>query len=260
MSRPDSQEFEYPSALRGRPEGQRDQLGGFGFSAPFNHHDRRQLPSSNPGAPRDFGFGIDNIPSGPNRSNSQNIQISPGLGSFSSFNPTGLHRPSTSPSNIISTHPATPIYHSQSSIDLREHAPRHAQLTNRGNSPPSLLPSSNSSTSRSTLWWGDLEAWMDEAYAQQVCTLMGWDPVNIKVPHPTAESANAQQPPNNPGYCFLTFPSHAHAAAVLAQINNAGKPVQMPNSSRPFVLNWASSVPTPNSSSSPGISAPIYTS
>ncbi|KAJ2930415.1 hypothetical protein H1R20_g6693, partial [Candolleomyces eurysporus] len=59
---------------------------------------------------------------------------------------------------------------------------------------------------------------------------MGWDP-------PSA---------NNPGYCFLTFPTHGHAAAVLAQINAAGKGnLTMPNSSRPFVLNWASSVPAP---------------
>ncbi|KAH6914611.1 RNA-binding protein Csx1 [Coprinopsis sp. MPI-PUGE-AT-0042] len=194
--------------------------------------------------------------SGPNRGNSQHAQISPAPGSFSSFNHNNFHRPSTSPSNIISTHPAAPIYHSQSSLDQ---APRHGQSTARGNSPPSLLPVSNSSTSRSTLWWGDLEAWMDEAYAQQVCTLMGWDPVNIKVPHPAAEPSSTQQPPNNPGYCFLTFPSHAHAAAVLAQINNAGKPVQMPNSSRPFVLNWASSVPTSASSTSPAFSAPAFT-
>lgn len=94
---------------------------------------------------------------------------------------------------------------------------------------------------------------MDEEYAKQVCGLMGWDPVNIKVPHPAPDPATGQQA-NNPGYCFLTFPTPAHAAYVLAQINNGGNgaPV-MPNSSKPFVLNWASSVAatTPMSSSFP---------
>ncbi|KAG2013035.1 RNA-binding protein Csx1 [Coprinopsis cinerea AmutBmut pab1-1] len=101
---------------------------------------------------------------------------------------------------------------------------------------------------------------MDEEYARQVCTLMGWDPVNIKVPHPAPDPATGQQPANNPGYCFLTFPSHAHAAAVLAQINNAGKSVTMPNSSRPFVLNWASSVPASATGASASFSGGAYPS
>ncbi|KAJ3506808.1 hypothetical protein NLJ89_g6660 [Agrocybe chaxingu] len=90
---------------------------------------------------------------------------------------------------------------------------------------------------------------MDEEYAKQVCGLMNWEPVSIKVPHPAAESTNSQQQANNPGYCFLTFPSPAHAASVLAQINNGGAggkgmTTPMPNSSKPFVMNWASSVTT----------------
>ncbi|KAJ7587075.1 hypothetical protein C8J56DRAFT_1083280 [Mycena floridula] len=57
-------------------------------------------------------------------------------------------------------------------------------------------------------------------------------------------SATGQQP-NNPGYCFLTFPSPAHAAAILAQVNNGSSSIPMPNSTKPFSLNWASAVPTP---------------
>ncbi|EGO02253.1 hypothetical protein SERLA73DRAFT_86524 [Serpula lacrymans var. lacrymans S7.3] len=85
---------------------------------------------------------------------------------------------------------------------------------------------------------------MDEEYAKQVCGLMGWDPVNIKVPSPGPDPASGQQA-NNPGYCFLTFPSPSLAQSVLAQVanNGSGQPVTMPNSSKPFVLNWASSVP-----------------
>ncbi|TFY62858.1 hypothetical protein EVG20_g6550 [Dentipellis fragilis] len=99
-----------------------------------------------------------------------------------------------------------------------------------------LSPSSQSS--RSTLWWGELEPWMDEEYAKQVCGLMNWDPQA-----------------NNPGYCFLTFPTPSHAANVLAHINGGGgnAPATMPNSTKPFVLNWASSTPIPPSLSPPGM-------
>ncbi|KAJ7571935.1 RNA-binding protein Csx1 [Mycena floridula] len=121
-------------------------------------------------------------------------------------------------------------------------------------SPPNSLvssifrqqPSPPIPSSRSTLWWGELEPWMDEEYAKQVCALMGWDPVNIRVPHPAPDPATSQQP-NNPGYCFLTFPSPAHAAAILAQVNNGSSSIPMPNSTKPFSLNWASAVPTPTS-------------
>ncbi|KAG2155073.1 uncharacterized protein EDB93DRAFT_1248026 [Suillus bovinus] len=97
---------------------------------------------------------------------------------------------------------------------------------------------------RSTLWWGELEPWMDEEYAKQVCALMGWDPVTVKVPNPVPDTV-APQPTNNSGYCYLTFPSPAIASSVLNQVNGGGstQPVTMPNSNKPFVLNWASSVP-----------------
>jgi hypothetical protein len=86
---------------------------------------------------------------------------------------------------------------------------------------------------------------MDEEYAKQVCTLMGWDPVSVKVPHPAHDPVTGQQA-NNPGYCLLTFGTPAHAASVLAQINSSGSgnPIAMPNSAKPFVLNWAAAVPS----------------
>ena len=120
-------------------------------------------------------------------------------------------------------------------------------------SPPTVpnaqvgsLPSPSSATPpRSTLWWGELEPWMDEEYAKQVCNLMGWDPMSIKVPRPAPDPLTGRQA-NNPGYCFLTFPSQVHAAAVLQQVNTTtnGNALTMPNSSKPFTMNWASSVPT----------------
>ena len=117
-------------------------------------------------------------------------------------------------------------------------------------------PPSTSPLTRSTLWWGELEPWMDEEYAKQVCGLMGWDPVSIKVPHPPPDSLTGQQA-NNPGYCFLTFSTPAQAASVLAQINNhgSGTPLTMPNSNKPFLLNWASSTPIPPSLSPLGFSS-----
>lgn len=114
-------------------------------------------------------------------------------------------------------------------------------------SPPSFpAPSNTTLDTLSTLWWGELEPWMDEEYARQVCGLMGWDPVGIKVPNSSSDPAIGQQA-NNSGYCFLTFPTPAHAAAVLAQVNASstnGKGVSstMPNSNNPFVMNWASNV------------------
>ena len=122
------------------------------------------------------------------------------------------------------------------------------ELNSLPNRPVSLNPNHhlrNSATSpptenRCTLWWGDLEPWMEEEYAKQVCGLMGWDPANIRVPRPPPDPVTGQQA-NNPGFCFLTFPTSTHAASVLAQVNS--QPIAMPNSTKPFILNWASAVP-----------------
>lgn len=124
------------------------------------------------------------------------------------------------------------------------HAPQPLSLvTQRAAAAPKPSPS------RSTLWWGELEAWMDEEYAKQVCSLMGWESVTVKIPHTVPDPLTGQQA-NNPGYCFLTFPSPAQAASVLSQVNNpsASGAAIMPNSTKPFTLNWASS-PSPSPAS-----------
>ncbi|KAF5334396.1 hypothetical protein D9611_013527 [Ephemerocybe angulata] len=268
MSRQDShQDFEYPAALRPRSDGSRDHPGG-GYplytpsSMPYSQHDRRPMSSSAAAYPApsranahdDYAIGV-TLPLA-NRNNASTAQI-PGIPSFASFTPNHTHRGSSSPPNAQHHHhlpapsrsPPTAIYHTPSHDASEPHPlarplPQQQQLHTPAAAP--LLPASNSNTSRATLWWCDLEPWMDEEYARQVCSIMGWDPVNIKVPHAPADAPPGQPPANNPGYCFLTFPSHAHAAAVLAQVNAKGKGgVTMPNSARPFVLNWASSVPAP---------------
>ncbi|KIM36104.1 hypothetical protein M413DRAFT_428016 [Hebeloma cylindrosporum] len=203
MSRTDQHDFEYPPGQRPRS----------------NERDPYQDRRASVGVSSFSGFGVpmsrslamqDQREYEPNRHNP--LPSSP----FTFHH----HRPSPPPSSSPSDRPD--FY-------------RHPQ--------PQQHSSANSIAARSTLWWGDLEPWMDEEYAKQVCDLMQWDPVTIKVPHPAPDPGTGQQA-NNPGYCFLTFPSPSHAASVLAQISSAPKgsvPV-MPNSSKPFVMNWASSV------------------
>ena len=110
-----------------------------------------------------------------------------------------------------------------------------------GNAPPAP---------RSTLWFGDLEPWMDVEYFNQVCRMMGWENVVIKMPqvHSQLQGDSGHGPlqPNNPGYCFLTFPNQAHAMSVYSQLGQSAQPVTMPNSKRTFNVNWATlSTPIP---------------
>lgn len=188
-------------------------------------------------------------------------QVQPSLSSF--VHNHHAHTPSPPRGPSVSELYSSPLSATAAAFNERDtrdlylsqrHLPQQPQQQTQPASPaaplqhpsPQSLPSPTTSTAttRSTLWWGELEPWMDEEYAKQVCTLMGWDPVSIKVPRPAPDPITGQQA-NNPGYCFLTFPSQAHAASVLSQINNSsGNPIVMPNSSKPFSLNWASSVPS----------------
>ncbi|KAF9562486.1 hypothetical protein CPC08DRAFT_634036 [Agrocybe pediades] len=179
---------------------------------------------------------------GPNRHNpNSSIALSSSPSPFLGFN---QHNPRSPPPSLpaVSTNPTSVTHSSISPTDRDTILYRQVAASQ----PTSL---SNSTAARSTLWWGELEPWMDEEYAKQVCNLMNWDAASIKVPHPAADPITGQQA-NNPGYCFLTFPSPAHAASVLAQISKGvnGGPLPMPNSAKPFVMNWASSV---NASASP---------
>ncbi|KAF8487718.1 hypothetical protein JB92DRAFT_2836555 [Gautieria morchelliformis] len=133
-----------------------------------------------------------------------------------------------------------------------EHNDEYKRVDRRPTSIPSPLQPPDSDSN--TLYMGNLEPWMDHEYASQVVRLMGWDrsptasinqnsSVTIQIPPPPPD---ARPQPNNAGYCLLTFPSAAHAASVLASLHSgnnkdhASAPVLMPNSSRPFNLEWAS--------------------
>ena len=249
----------------------------------FHAHDRRGVPPTygprralplsptQPASPRSFGmqdqeYGITHVDANTWPSSLGTNSRIPNL-------PLQLHQPNLLPpsnpsSPLPSSGPAafqnfdtarSGFYPQSTFKDRDSHTLRVSQTTpnplsqsqfvyTSSAAPAATPPPSTSSLTRSTLWWGELEPWMDEEYAKQVCGLMGWDPVNIKVPHPPPDSLTGQQA-NNPGYCFLTFSTPAQAASVLAQINNhgSGTPLSMPNSNKPFLLNWASSTPIPPS-------------
>lgn len=249
MSRSDSREFDYPSGLNGLRTHSNEIQPGHYPNVVLSPRDRLQsgailshnMYASNVSRSlglqeKEFGYGID---FGPNRHNPNSNAPIPSQ-SFTSFNHNHPRRPSP-PS--LPPSPENTVYSSTTFNNDRDaHIYRHAPHNPTANTPP--LPP-NSHASRCTLWWGEIEPWMDEEYAKQVCTLMGWDPVSVKVPHPAPDPVTGQQA-NNPGYCFLTFGTPAHAASVLAQFNNSGtgNPITMPNSAKPFVLNWASAVPS----------------
>lgn len=81
--------------------------------------------------------------------------------------------------------------------------------------------------SKTTLWMGELEPWMDEGFIRSIWYGMG-EQVNVKMIRDKFSG-------NNAGYCFVDFPN-ADAAAKALTLN--GTPI--PNSNRPFKLNWAS--------------------
>jgi hypothetical protein len=252
LSRTDARELEHPLGLnesRFRHTGEQGQTqGGYFFNSSFSSQDN--LPSATSlshstysgSVPRSLGmqereFAFSGMDIGTNRHN-PNSQITTSTGQpFPPFT-HNRHRPSSPPilqlQNIIYNH---------ATINDRDAHIYHHAHNSTTNTP--LLPVNSPLASRSTLWWGELEPWMDEEYAKQVCALMGWDPVSVKVPRPPPDPAMGQQT-NNPGYCFLTFATQAQAASVLAQINSSGNngSVAMPNSSKPFVLNWTSAIPS----------------
>ncbi|KAI9889737.1 MAG: hypothetical protein M1814_005036 [Vezdaea aestivalis] len=80
--------------------------------------------------------------------------------------------------------------------------------------------------SKTTLWMGELEPWIDENFVRSVWFGMG-EQVNVKMIRDKFSG--------NAGYCFVDFSSPAAASKAL-NLNGT----LIPNSSRPFKLNWAS--------------------
>lgn len=79
---------------------------------------------------------------------------------------------------------------------------------------------------KTTLWMGELEPWIDENFIRSVWFGMG-ESVNVKMIRDKFSG--------NAGYCFIDFASPAAAAKALS-LNGS----MIPNTARPFKLNWAS--------------------
>ncbi|KAL1848808.1 hypothetical protein Plec18167_004407 [Paecilomyces lecythidis] len=92
--------------------------------------------------------------------------------------------------------------------------------------PSSASVSQQGVEGKTTLWMGELEPWIDENFIRNLWFQMG-EQVNVKMIRDKFSGSNA-------GYCFVDFSSPAAAAKALS-LN--GTPI--PNTTRPFKLNWA---------------------
>ncbi|KAJ3123845.1 hypothetical protein HK098_001590 [Nowakowskiella sp. JEL0407] len=82
--------------------------------------------------------------------------------------------------------------------------------------------------SRTTLWMGDLDPWMEENWIKQLWYSLG-ESVNVKMIRDKFTGGNA-------GYCFVEFTSNAAAAKHVTSLNGT----LIPGTNRVFKLNWAS--------------------
>ncbi|RYN85145.1 putative RNA-binding protein [Alternaria tenuissima] len=79
---------------------------------------------------------------------------------------------------------------------------------------------------KTTLWMGELEPWIDENFVRSIWYNMG-ETVNVKMIRDKFSG--------NAGYCFVDFASPDAASKALSLNGQL-----IPNSNRPFKLNWAS--------------------
>ncbi|GAB7356062.1 hypothetical protein MBLNU459_g6679t1 [Dothideomycetes sp. NU459] len=96
-----------------------------------------------------------------------------------------------------------------------------------GGAPGSAPPQQQGGDAKTTLWMGELEPWIDENFVRSVWFGMGYQ-VNVKMIRDKFSGSNA-------GYCFVDF-ENPEAAGKALQLNGT----IIPNSNRPFKLNWAS--------------------
>ncbi|KAI8360829.1 hypothetical protein BD560DRAFT_356043 [Blakeslea trispora] len=83
--------------------------------------------------------------------------------------------------------------------------------------------------SKTTLWMGDLDFWMDEAFLKQLWSSLLSDNVAIKLIRDKRTNLSL-------GYAFVGFESSQQAQDAL----NTFHGVRIPNSTKVFRLNWAS--------------------
>ncbi|KAF2458274.1 mRNA binding post-transcriptional regulator [Lineolata rhizophorae] len=99
----------------------------------------------------------------------------------------------------------------------------------QGNTPgaPASAGGEGGAENKTTLWMGELEPWIDENFIRNVWMHIG-ETVNVKMIRDKFSGSNA-------GYCFVDFSSPAAAAKALTLNGQT-----IPNTNRPFKLNWAS--------------------
>ncbi|KAL8950657.1 MAG: hypothetical protein Q9222_003316 [Ikaeria aurantiellina] len=95
-----------------------------------------------------------------------------------------------------------------------------------GGDPGSAGGQPQGSDAKTTLWMGELEPWIDENFVRSVWYNMG-EQVNVKMIRDKFSG--------NAGYCFIDFTTPAAASKALALNGQL-----IPNTNRPFKLNWAS--------------------
>ncbi|KAI4171999.1 MAG: hypothetical protein LQ343_003908 [Gyalolechia ehrenbergii] len=95
-----------------------------------------------------------------------------------------------------------------------------------GGDPGSAGGQPQGADQKTTLWMGELEPWIDENFVRSVWYNMG-EQVNVKMIRDKFSG--------NAGYCFIDFTNPAAASKAL-QLNGQ----LIPNTNRPFKLNWAS--------------------
>ncbi|KAF2476137.1 RNA-binding domain-containing protein [Lindgomyces ingoldianus] len=93
--------------------------------------------------------------------------------------------------------------------------------------PGGAGPGQQGGDAKTTLWMGELEPWIDENFVRSIWYNMG-EQVNVKMIRDKFSGSNA-------GYCFVDFATPAAAEKALSLNGQL-----IPNSNRPFKLNWAS--------------------
>ncbi|KAF0890309.1 hypothetical protein E2562_002721 [Oryza meyeriana var. granulata] len=106
--------------------------------------------------------------------------------------------------------------------------PPPAAAGRRTPTPPAAGSGGNGCEENKTIWVGDLQYWMDENYLHS-CFGPSGEVVTIKV-------IRNRQTGQSEGYGFVEFYSHGSAEKALQNFSGH----MMPNTDRPFKLNWAS--------------------
>lgn len=176
--------------------------------------------------------------------------------SFGSTTSTRSER--NSPPSSVSNADGMPSSATSTTNPTTNHSTRHGSTgSNTGSAGGGAAAAGtiNPARAASTLWMGDLESWMDEAYVRKCVAMMGWSTASGAPPSPDgtgsnhsngsgAEKTDAESAKEvgikmirgaspSSGYCFLTFGTPEHAEAVWRRASSM-PPTLMPGSERTF--------------------------